>query len=95
MNNGWQAMSALVVTIAIGFLVGSWADNWLSLAKAEEKEKPGFLQLMAHQSVGHNLLFSAYCDTERGHLIYTYTVAAGESPSGDLTVIKDGCRVGK
>lgn len=95
MKNVWRAISALAVMFATGFLVGSWVDDWRSLARAEEKEKPGFLQLMGHQTVGHNLLFSVYCDVERAHLIYTYTVAAGESPSGDLTVIKDGCRGGK
>ena len=95
MNNEWRAISALVVMFATGFLVGSWIDNWLSLARAEEKEKPKFVQLIGHQTVGNNLLFSVYCDAERGHLIYTYTVAAGESPSGDLAVIKDGCKGGK
>lgn len=92
MNNGWRAISTLVVMFATGFLVGSWIDNWLSLARAEEKEKPQFLRHMGHQPMGHNLLFSVYCDAQRGHL---YTVAAGESPSGDLAVIKDGCKGGK
>ncbi|OLB56477.1 MAG: hypothetical protein AUI03_03955 [Nitrospirae bacterium 13_2_20CM_2_62_8] len=96
MNSVWQAILISMVTLSIGLLIGKSIDHWPSPATAAECEaQPTFLRLMGHQSVGDNLLFSVYCDVERGHLIYTYTVAAGESPSGDLTIIKDGCRVGK
>lgn len=97
MNNGWRAISALVVMFATGFLVGSWTDHWPSPAGAEEKENVSrsFLQLLAHQQMGRHVLFSVYCDAGRGHLVYTYTVAGGESPSASISIVKDGCETRK
>jgi hypothetical protein len=96
MNTTWRAILALVVVFAAGFLMGSWTDLWPSSATAEVGEAEAkFLRVVGHQRVGRNLLFSVYCDAERGHLMYTYTLAGGDVPNGNLVVLKDGCKGGK
>jgi hypothetical protein len=96
MNNVGQALTALAIVFTAGVLVGSWVDHWPSLVSAEQAHNQSLtLQVIGHQHFGRNLMFGAYCDKERGHLMYTYTVAAGESSSGNIAVIKDGCHAEK
>ena len=91
----WQRITGVIVVVGTAVSIGIWTGRGLSQVPTEEQPRPKFLQLLGHQTIGRNLLFSVYCDTERGHLLYTYTVAGGESPNGTLAVIKDGCRPGK
>ena len=92
----WQRIISVVVLVGTAVIIGIWTGRGLSQVTTEERQAPPkFLQLLGHQTLGRNLLFSIYCDTERGHLLYTSTVAGGESPNGTLAVIKDGCRPGK
>jgi len=91
----WQRIMSVIVLVGTAVSIGIWTSRGLSQVPTEDKPLPRFLQLLGHQTFGRNLLFSVYCDRERGHLLYTYTVAGGESPNGTLTVIKDGCGRGK
>ncbi|GEM_PF-1230088 len=96
MNNAWRVILVAVVTFSLGVLTGKSIDHWPTFAAAEEREEqPKFLHLLAHQQLGRHLLLSVYCDEERKNLLYTYTLAGAEGPSGNLAVIKDGCKVGK
>lgn len=95
MNNAWQAILASVIMLSIGLFTGKSIDHWRSFAVAAEREtQQTFLRLLGHQQLGRHLLLSVYCDAERGHMLYTYTLA-GESPAGNIAVIKDGCKIGK
>ena len=96
MRSTWQRIISVVVLVGTAVIIGIWTGRGLSQETTEERHPPAkFLRLLGHQTLGRNLLFSVYCDMERGHLLYTYTVAGGESPNGTLAVIKDGCRPGK
>ncbi len=96
MNNAWRVILVAVVTFSLGVLTGKSIDHWPTFAAAEEREEqPKFLHLLAHQQLGRHLLLSVYCDEERKNLLYTYTLAGAEGPSGNLAVIKYGCKVGK
>ena len=92
MKSTWLVLLALGLMLCIGFLTGQWVDK-PSLAIAQEKETVSLdLEHLGHHRLGRNLLFSVYCDRDRGHLIYAYTVAGGESPTGNLFVIQGGCK---
>ena len=96
MNNAWRVILVSVITFSLGVLAGKSIDHWPSFATAAEPQAhPTFLQLLGHEQLGRHLLLSVYCDAERRNLLYTYTLVGTEGPSGNLAVIKDGCKVGK
>ena len=74
MRTTWQRIISVVVLVGTAVIIGIWTGRGLSQVTTEEKPPPAkFLRLLGHQTLGRNLLFSIYCDIERGHLLYNYT----------------------
>jgi hypothetical protein len=93
MWNTWRLrILALGAMFIAGMLLSSEVSDWRLSAAVPEGEHPKFFQLLGHQQVGRNLVLSVYCDADRGHLLYTYTLAGGDVPSGTVAVIRDGCK---
>jgi len=85
-----------IITLQTGLLIGGLSDKWLPGVKAEERKiEPKLLRHLGSHVEGRNSLYNVYCDTERGNLIYSYVVAAENTTSSNLVVIKDGCKGGK
>jgi hypothetical protein len=95
MNRTCRTSLLLSAIFTMGVVLGGWIHQAHSSAAPPDRHANAMLlRLIGHQPMGRSLLFSVYCDVERGHLVYTYTVGGGDSPSGDLAVVKDGCKGG-
>jgi len=93
MSKKLPAILGLIFALPTGLFLLILMNQSPSTATAEaQKIQPKYFRHLGTHVEGSNSVFRVFCDVGRSNLIYSYVVAAGNSASSNLVVVKDGCK---